>query len=380
MGKKRILITYVEAGMGHIMTAKAIADALKKNYGGFEIIEENLFHKSELLKKQERFFVNEVKKASKYRFYSYSQFIAMKIFGPQTSLKFVYSTIYRKQRNAYIDEIKRINPDIIIDTHYFCSHCSVLYREKYNKNCKVITYNPDNNVHGWWDRRVDSFIVNNELAKNEAIKMKFPSNKVKQVYFITRQAVVECNNSKEFYREKYNIPQDKFAVKLADGVYAEAKMKDYVYELIKTQKPLTIVAIAGKNKKLYEQLTYLKDMLPSNITLLPFEFVPEVYEICRACDLFITKGGPNAILDSVFVQTPIVVNYYASLIEKKTTQLFVDQLKCGLYIPQKKKAFAFVESCIDNPSQLNKFINNEKMLDKNKNGAEEIAKIVVDML
>ena len=38
--KPRILITFVEAGMGHIVSAQAISDSLKKKYGDkMEIIE-----------------------------------------------------------------------------------------------------------------------------------------------------------------------------------------------------------------------------------------------------------------------------------------------------------------------------------------------------
>ncbi len=305
----------------------------------------------------------------------------MHLFGSQNTLKFVNSCVYGKQKKLYIEELKKIKPDIIIDTHYFTSYASVCYRNKFAPDCKVITYDPDNNVHGWWDRRVDYFIVNNENAVVEAVeKRKFAPEKVKKVFFITRQGVVNCDESKEFYREKYNIPKDKFAVKLADGVYAKAKMKSFVYELCKSKEEMTIVAIAGKNKKLYNELMQLKETLPKNINLMPFEFVPEVYEICKACDLFVTKGGPNAVLDSVFVQTPIVINYYANNIEGTTKKLFVDTLGCGEFIKNKEKAREFVEKCVKNPEILNKYVENEKKLDKKRNGAQEIADFVLKIV
>ena len=289
--------------------------------------------------------------------------------------------MFKKQRDLYVEELKKINPDVIVDTHYFCAYASVTYRNKFNKKCKVVTYNPDNNVHGWWDKRVDHFIVNNPLAYEQACGGgRLDKQKVKEVFFITRQGVVDANETKEFYRDKYGIPQDKFAVKLADGMYAKAKLKLFVYELIKSEKEMTIVAIAGKNKELYDELVALKPTLPKNINLMPFEFEPAVYEICKACDLFITKGGPNAVLDSVFMQTPIVINYYANNIEKTTRQLFVDKLGCGVEIKNKVKARKFVEDCIDNPKLLERYIENEKKLDKNKNGAQEVAKFLLEVV
>lgn len=364
--KIKVLITFIEAGMGHMVTAQAILDALKlRNDENVEVIKSQILQRTPLLQKYEKFLVEQTKMASRAKGYSGTQFFFMKVFGPQTSLRFVHSTVYRKQRKEYVNELRKINPDIIIDTHYFASHCSCYFRDHFKKNCKVITYNPDNNVHGWWDTRVDYFITNNELATEEAINVcKFPKEKVKQVFFITRQSLVDDENTKEFYREKYNIPKDQFTVKIADGVYAEAKLEEFVKELVKSKKNMTIIAIAGKNKKLYEELKELK--VPKNIQLLPFEFVKDIHELFKASDLFITKAGPNAILDSVFLRVPILVNYSASTIEKRTKELFVDRLKCGVDISDKKKARKFVEQCIDNPHILDKYIKNEEKLDKTK--------------
>ena len=378
---KKILITYVEAGMGHITTARAVQDILEKYKDEeVEIVGMNLFHNHPVLEKYEKFLIEEVKKASTNPLHSRMQFFSMHLIGSQNSLKFVNGFIaFKKQRDLYIEELKKINPDIIIDTHYFCTYASVTYRNKFNPNCKVVTYDPDNNVHGWWDTRADYFIVNNEYAYQEALKRGFKKEQLKQVFFITREGVVKTTESKEFYREKYGIPQDDFVVKLADGMYAKAKLKSFVYELIKSKKKMTIVAIAGKNKELYEQLMALKPTHPENINLMPFEFCPAVYEIVKASDLFITKGGPNAVLDAVFVETPVVINYYANSVEATTKKLFVDILGCGLEIKDKKKARMFVEECIDNPSILDKFRENERKLDKTKNGAQEVADFVLKL-
>ena len=378
---KKILVTFVEAGMGHIVTAQAIADALQQIHGDdVEIVAKNLFNENETLRKYQDFLISEVKKASVHPTHSRSQLVFMHLFGAQRTLKFVYSTVYRKQTKLYVEELRKINPDVIVDTHYFTSFCSVRYRDKYNPNCKVITYNPDNNVHGWWYRKVDNLIVNNQLAYKQALDKKFDEQQVKQVYFVARHGAVDVTESKQFYRDKYGIPQDKFAVKLADGVYAKAKLKSFVYELARTNKPITIVAITGKNVELHDKLVKLSDTLPSNVTLLPFGFVEDIYELFKACDLFITKAGPNAVLDSVFMQVPVVINYWANKIEDTTKELFIHNMGCGIVIKDKVHARKFVEKCIDDPTILDKYVDNEKKFDKNRNGAMEVATFVLEKL
>ncbi len=378
---KKILVTFVEAGLGHIVTAQAILDALAvASDGDVEIIAKDVFRENEILRKHEEFLIKETKKASAEPLHSPMQLFFMKIIGSQNTLKFVHSTVYRKAVNAYVKELDKIKPDVIIDTHFFTSYAAITYRDRLNPKCKVITYNPDNNVHGWWCRKVDYFIVNNDLAYKQALDKKFAPEKVKQVFFIIRKDVIGADGSKEDYRRKHGIPLDTFAVKIADGAYAEAKLESFVHELIKIDKPLTIVAIAGKNEEMYAKLLELKKSVPPNINLMPFAFVKDIHELFGACDLFITKAGPNAILDSVFMRTPVVVNYWANKIEWTTKELFINQLGCGEIITDKVKARQFVEKCIEDRSILNKYIENEKKFDKHKNGATEIASFVLDLI
>ena len=366
--------------MGHIVTATAIANSIQKQKGeDVELIVKNLFHESEPLKKYEDFLISETKKASGDALHSRAQLFSMHLLGAQNTLKLVHSTIYRKAVNRYVEQLRRIQPDVIIDTHYFTTYCSVKYRDKYNPDCKVITYNPDNNVHGWWHRKVDYHIVNNELAYAQALKT-FSPEQLKQVYFISHIKPNEATESREFYREKYGMPQDVFTVKIADGAYGRAKLKSFLKELIKTDKPLTIVAVVGKNEALYNKLVQMKDTLPTNITLIPFGFMKNIYEVFKACDLFITKAGPNAVLDSALMGTPVLINYWANSIERSTKDLFVKNLGCGVVIKNKKDARKYVEKCIDDRTILDKYIDNEKKLDRNKNGADEVATFVLQKL
>ena len=66
MGKYRVLVTYVEAGMGHIISAEAVANALEKYYPDeVEVIRCNIFTDTndKLLVKYQQFLIDEVKKS-----------------------------------------------------------------------------------------------------------------------------------------------------------------------------------------------------------------------------------------------------------------------------------------------------------------------------
>ncbi len=382
MEKKKVLVTFCEAGQGHIVTAEAIAESLEKKYKDKIDVERcYVFRDSpdKNLQKYEQFAINDVKRSNKNKLHLRAQMVAMKVFGEQTSLKFVFSTYFGKVKKGLIKFYQEKNADAIVSTYFATHHIACEGKRKGKFSSQVIAYDPDHNTHGWWDRNSDLFIVNNPYAKEEAEKTRHIKN-VRQVNFISRECVVNANESKEFYRKKYNIPMDKFTVVLADGAYAKAKLDDFTRELLKTTLPITIIPICGKNEKLYKQYLELQKEVPSNITFLPQPFVSDLPEILCASDLYITKAGPNAITDCVFMHTPIMTNFYSGNIEEASNKLFTEVYKMGVYCPDKKKGRELVESYINDPHLLDEYIKNTYKISKFDNGADEIADIVAKQI
>ena len=381
-GKKRVAISFCEAGQGHIVTAQSVAESLEKKYGDkIEVIRDYSYRDSgeKVLVDHEQFLIKDVCRANKNRFHLVLQLLAMKIFGEKFTINFVYDTVFRKVKKKALKHIEKLNADMIFSTHYELLYFACCAKEKKLINSLVVNYDPDHNVHGWWDRRGDIFIVNNPAAEQEALKKHFSPDRLKRVNFMARRQIVEANESKEFYRKKLGIPDNKFTVLLADGGYAAARLDEYTRELLKTDAEITIIPVCGKNTKLYEKYIAISDVKP-NITFMPVQFLTNIEEYYAASDIFVTKAGPNAITDCVFMGTPIMTNFYSGKIEQTTSQLFTEHFKTGVYEPDAVKARKRIEEYAKNPHLLDEFKQNTKKLDKNKNGADEIADIIAEAL
>jgi len=382
MNKKRILMTYMESGLGHITSIKSIGDNLKAMYNEeLEIIDSYIMQedKDKTLKHFENFIIKQTKSTNKIRGFGNFVFFIMKLFGGVKGMRFIHRTFFRKYVNHTIKAFEKRQPDVIVSTHYFMTFAALEYRKRINKEVKVVTYNPDNNVHIWWDNREHLFIVNNENAYYEAIgKRKFNPAMVRQVFYTARNEIVECNLTKEEAREKLNIPKDKFCAIVADGVYACAKSKKVTNQLLKTDKPLTLIMLAGKNEKLLNHYNKLKEegKIKNNIDFIVLPFTKNIYEYYKASDVFITKAGPNAVLDSVFMGTPVLIDYYAHPIEKSTTKLFINNLGTGKAIYKPKKIRRQIEEWIEDQTELNIYADNTKKIDKIQNGGKEAAELV----
>lgn len=384
MKKKKVVIQFMEAGHGHIVTAEAIAECLEKKYSDqLEIVRDYVFRdsKDKDLQKYGKFTISDVKKSHANKMHLGFQLLCMKVFGGQFSLSFTYSTVFKKVRDKLIEHMAEQNADMFVSTHFMTLHTGVVGKKDGKFSSDIVAYNPDHNTHGWWDNNADLFITNNKEATKEAIEEReMDPNKVKTVNFMARKVVLDANETKEYYREKHGIPKDKFTVVLADGAYAEAKLEEYTNALLNSDKELTIIPICGKNERLYKKYRKKMTKVNPNITLIPLPFINHVPEIYKCADVFVTKAGPNAITDAVFMGVPCLINFYSAEIEKTTCNLFTENYKCAIYEPNVKKAVKLIEDWTENRTDLDHLAENTKVLDKSKNGAEEIADIIAERL
>lgn len=383
--KKRVVVTFVEAGQGHIVTAESIAQSLEKKYPNeIEVIRDYIFRADEDkdLIKHEKMLIDNVKFSNKHKGYLDFQFACMKLFTEQGTLKFVYKSVFNKIYKKCIKHLEALKPDMVISTHFEPAFYGVeACKNNKENNWLNVIYDPDHCVHGWWDRRCDILFTNNDMATNEAInKKKCLPSQVKQVNFMARESIQNFSMSQDECREKLNLPKDKFTVILADGAYASANMDKFTRELLKTNRDITIIPVAGRNEQLLKEYENMKNKIPQNITFVPLPFTRNIEEYYCASDLFITKAGPNAITDSVFVHTPIMTNFYSGPIEKASNKLFTEVYKTGIFVKNKKKAKELVEFYVDNPHAIDEYRENTYKLDRTKNGADEIADIVFDAL
>ncbi len=375
--KKRVLVTFVEAGFGHITTANSIATAIEALQDpNIEVIRKYTFKDDPKLRKIEKSFVRDVKWANTFPWHNYIQMAATHIGGIHNSLPFVVSLLYRRASEIYLKQLEEIRPDIIIDTHYLTSFLATMYRDTIDPHVKVVTYDPDNDVHNWWNIRVDKFIVNCRLAFHDALEHDFTRKQLMIVPFVTRKEIMEVTEDKSFYRAKYDLQQDRFTVMVAAGGYGKSGMNRVVDALMLAKHPITVIAICGTNKRLYKRLERLKKHVAPRIDLRPYEFVDKVYELNRAADVFITKGGPNAMLDSALMGVPIGVFYCASPIEYHSMHLFTSILNCGRFFKRSARILRWVNECVANPSILDIYREAAQEVRDAGNGAVQIAQFI----
>jgi processive 1,2-diacylglycerol beta-glucosyltransferase len=357
LNKPKVVFPFVEAGLGHIMPMKAIADTFEKKYGDrTEVIRVDFFKdtNNKKLIDTEKEFVKEVKLHNKYKIRGIFQFFMLNLAGSKLGLKYLMEKRYKKAFMDSIDYIKKLDADIIFNTHFSTLFYSCEAKKRKLINSKVIAYCPDPIIGKQWDNRLDLIGVSSELGVKKAIKScRFKDTQLLKLPFLIREEVKNMKEGRKYYRKKLNLPEDNFTVLLADGAYGAGKLKETVYKLLKSKNKMTIVAVCGKNEKLYNE--FLKICAPSNITFVTYGFTDKMLMLAASCDLFVGKAGASNLAEPIYFLAPTIVTFRATPIEKWICAHY-EKNNCAVREENINKAVKLIDSWIEKPELMDKYI------------------------
>ncbi|MCM1367958.1 MAG: hypothetical protein NC184_04015 [Roseburia sp.] len=382
--KQKILFTFIESGFGHISSMQSIYDALAEEYSDKYDIEKSFIMTDDgfpNLVKMDRFIIKQVQNTNKIPLFGKWIFPIIHLLGGHHVMRFFHRQMATKSFKQGLEALKRRSPDVIVTNHYYTDLLAVEYKRRIDPHVAVVNYNPDPTLHSFWDSRGGVFIVNNESALKYALKHGFKDENTRLVTPCVRRSVETNTLSREQLREKYGLPQDRFTVVVADGGYMLGRGPKFARALIKSGLPITLCIIAGHNQKRYKEFTDIAEgkkrlKVADGMTLKVYEFVKEAYELYGAADVFLTKGGPNAVLDSIYMHTPVIIDYCPHLIESCTAKIYAKQLGCGETAFNKRKAVKRIKALMEDKDTLELYGEHINELIARGNGAGAVAAII----
>ncbi len=382
--KQKILLTYVESGFGHISSMDGIYDALCEKYGDAYEIEKSFILTDDGFKnlvRMNKFLIKQVQNTNKIPYFGRFIFPIISLLGGQKVMRFFHRQLAHKSFKQGLDAIVRRKPDVILTNHYFTDLLAVEYKRRIDPDVVVINYNPDPTLHTFWDKRDGLFIVNNPIAHRKALKYKFDPDKLRLVTPCVRKHVENNTLTREQLRDKFDLPPDKFTVVIADGGYMLGRGAKFARAIVKSGLPITLCVIAGKNQKRFKEFKAIelgtsKLKTAPSMTFRAYEFLENAYELYGAADVFLTKGGPNAVIDSIYMHTPVMIDYCPHVIEAGTKELFIKEHGCGETAFTKRKAIKRIRGFMKDKTPLMQYEDNIQMLIEEGNGATAVADII----
>lgn len=357
--KPRVVFAFTEAGLGHIMPLKSIADTFEKKYGNkVEIVRSNFFtetNKKPLIK-YEKFLINEVKKHNKHNWYGYMSTFFMDIFGSTLDSYAVMKWIAPKAYKEATKHVDELDCDAFVSTHWATNFYAVHSKRK----PLTLMYIPDVFLNPLFSYKCDLMLCSAKTGYDQAIKRKhrYNENNLKWVPFCIRNEAFNVSLDKKENRRKLGLDENKFTITLAEGGYGIGKMEEVCKLIIEKDLPITCIPICGKNQELYDRLSSLKQ--GKNAVIKPLPFTPDVFGYIASSDVFLGKSGANMIAEPAFFGVPTIITKHATNIEQHNADYYVKYLKCALDIGKPEKIVAKLEEFLNNPELLTPYIENAK--------------------
>ncbi len=377
--KPRVLFPFTEAGMGHIMPMRSIADAFEKKYGHLtEIVRSNFFTESgnKYMRKFEEKMAAVVRRQNRSRAYSRFTCFSMDFWGVRISNWATMTCFVPGVRPPSVAHMEELAPDLVVSTHWATNY----YASKMKNKPLTAMYCPDAYICTLFRYPADLCMVSMETGYKHALKnhsLRFNEDNLKLVPFSIRKEAFDVPVDKIENRRALGWDENKFTVILVEGGYGIGQMKRICEILIERDAPINLVPVCGKNRELYEYFKSLKT--GKNISFYPQGFAQNIFQMIAASDLFCGKSG-NIIAEPTFFGVPAIITNCATIIERRIAEYYEQYVGSAVRMFDAEKVADRIEACIQNPALLDGYREKALAHREKHYGSEKAADYIFALL
>ena len=302
--KKKVLIAYAPFGSGY----KSSAEYIKNYFYEKEKYETMLINITNYVSQSKSLSSKVLDKVTKIPlihnlFYGLSNNKALSIGNEKLCIKTYDSLALRKI-------ITEFNPNIIIGTHYVVSYLITYYKEQNIINTPLMIILTDIVFHKNWivcENKIDYFIVQNEIIKNDLIDNNINKKKIYPYGTPINYESLTKLDDKDYILKKYSLSGTKpIYLMFAGGSFGYNYTFDYFKTIVKNNLPIDIIFITGKNKELKLKCENL--LLKNNIkNTLVLGYTKDIMNLINISDIVITKPGSSTLNECMLMGVPCIL-------------------------------------------------------------------------
>ena len=293
---------YVNAGKGHYVPAKALADSFIR--GGHEAIVEDLFvvfgtpFWEFFCKYDWRFLLHHPR---------LEPIVHALTDNKLNSRLITLQGLQKKHINSFISWYEKNKPDFIISTNFIGGIILPYVVEKLGYDVPIYQYCADvfDTPSTGICNKLDKMYLPTELGIENAIKKGQDEKSLEICPFPLREQFETFTyTSKSEVRKKLNLP-DKFTILCSLGGEGIGSTS-FLYALAKAGVDCQVVVIGGQSKTTTKHFERFSKDHP-DFPVYRRGFVNNVQEYLAACDMQVGKAGANAVMEAIYMRRPFIV-------------------------------------------------------------------------
>ncbi len=301
---KHLLILSVSAGAGHVRAAQALVATAERDYPDAKITHLDVmdFVPNSFRKLYADSYIKLVDKAPLLWAYLYQNS------DTQTStslLTKIRRNIERLNTRDLKKEISKLAPDAIICTHFLPAELASRRMSKGEEMPPVWVQVTDFDVHGLWvhPHIAGYFVASHEVAARlQARGIAAEHIKVTGIP-IMPQFSTPFNAA--IYASSLGLDTQKITLLMMSGGLGVGNLPTMARALLAQSGHFQIIALAGKNKALLEELQTIAAEYPNR--LYPMGFTNTIEKLMGVADIAITKPGGLTSSECLAMHLPMVV-------------------------------------------------------------------------
>ena len=379
MSKPRVLFPFTEAGLGHIIPMKSIADEFERLFGDkTEVVRSNFFTEAgnKNLEIFERRLARTVEKQNHSTIYGFFVTLNMEFWRKNISTWATMKFLKHGANKPGFEYMDKLAPDLVVSTHWATNY----YAKKCNCKPLTVMYCPDAEINPLFSYPADIVMVSTDTGHSHARrkhKRRFNDKNLIQVPFLIRDAAFKVSTDKCELRKKLGLDEDKFTVVLAEGGYGIGKMESICKIILERDLPVNLVPVCGKNQALYKKLQNVKAKSKTNFK--PMGLVHNMLEVVASADVFCGKSGANTCAEACFFGLPMIITKYATTIERDIGKYYLNVVGNAIKIFNPEKVADKIEEFMQNPALMEPY-KRAAEAQKSNYGATECARHIYGLL
>ena len=371
---KKILIFYASYGGGHLSAANSIKDYLSSNYENIDVeLIDCMKYINKPIEKITTTAYNEMAKKAPWawgKIYSDSQK------GPLAHITTRSNQVFAIKLLRLLREKK---PDLIISTHPFGSQMCSYLKRKGKITSKIATILTDFAPHDQWlvgSDYTDYFFVAHNKMKEYLISKNIPENKIFATGIPISNKFLETFNTSKILNSLGLKENLKTVLFFAGGKFGLGKSRtlEIFNTLVNDFNNIQVIAISGKNKKMYEEFNQIVKIANKTDFIKVFEFVNNVPELMAVSDVVITKPGGLTTTESLVSGLPMIIINPIPGQEEENAQ-FLEHSNVGIWLKKQMNITETISNFLSDDEKLKEMKENTKKI-SNRNSTKDICTIL----
>ena len=198
-----------------------------------------------------------------------------------------------------------IRPDVVVSTHPLANRPMLDAIEETGRAVPVMASVSELvTVHvSWVEPRLSLLNTATTESYDAVVRWGAKPSLVRCAGLPVDERFCRIDGTPQEIREAMGLDPHRFTALLMGGGEGAGGLGAIVRKIQKTNLPIQLIVVCGRNHRLRDRLQRIPLRTPASI----LGFVKTIPELMKACDVVVTKGGPQSIAEALVVGRPVIL-------------------------------------------------------------------------